>query len=109
MEMDQHHPVCAYLVASQFLFSSRIHPSSADRRLPLSNTQPLISFEPASIGSNVGSLWFARTGLAKMGWEAQRQDYVPEHEILSDRNHDKPMRIHPTAAIPAVPKRGVAF
>ena len=44
-----------------------------------------------------------------MGWEAQRQDDVPEHEILSDRNHDKPMRIHPTAAIPAVPKRGVAF
>jgi hypothetical protein len=39
MEFDQHHPVCAYLVASQLLTSSRIHPSSAEEgnfaRLPI--------------------------------------------------------------------------
>jgi len=34
MEFDQHHPVCAYLVASQLLFLSRIHPSSAEEGTP---------------------------------------------------------------------------
>ena len=36
MELDQHHPVCAYVVASQILFSSRIHPSSAEEGTLLS-------------------------------------------------------------------------
>ena len=44
MEFDQHHPVCAFLVASQLLFLSRIHPSSAEEGTLLS---PANSFTPS--------------------------------------------------------------
>ena len=98
MELDQHHPVCAYWVASPILFSSCIHPSSAEEGTLLFFIHIFIDRAPTSLEGRAlpskvgivfdeGSQFKTASGIG-IGDTEERMKAVYRGQIRVEAHHD---------------------